>query len=123
MLDYYYSSFLSSSLYFFSFTFTLTIEYISEFFEDTILAIISSKISNSPVVYYLTKLGLFASNLISYLSNFKCSYSFTNLFLSISSYFFLGSCAKLGGSAMSFKGSSLKTSGELSSSSFFDFLD
>jgi len=104
-------------------TFFLTIVYISEFLEEIILAIISSKISSSPGVYYLTKLGLFASNLISYLSNFKCSYSFTNLFLSISSYFFFGSCAKLGGSAISFKGSSLKTSGELSSSSFLVFFD
>ena len=123
MSDCCYSSLFISSFSFFSFTFFFTIEYISEFLEETILAIISSKISSSPGVYYLTKLGLFASNLISYLSNFKCSYSFTILFLSISSYFFLGSYTKLGGSAISFKGSSLQTSGELSSSSFLDFFD
>ena len=97
--------------------------YISEFLEEIILVIISTNISSSPGEYYLTKLGLFASNLISYLSNFKCSCSFTNLFLSISNYFFLGSYSKLGGSAISFKGSSLYTSGELSSSSFLDFFD
>ena len=116
----YYSNFLISSFYFFSFAFCLTIANISAFFEDIILLSMSSNISSSPGVYYLMKLGLLASNFTSYLSNFRCSYNLTNLFLSISSCFFLGSIAKFGGSAISFKGSSLG-SGELSSASFFYF--